>query len=285
MDWVRDDLAGKIPGEEYGLMMWLAAKCDHTHKCFPSQQTIASTFSKGDRTVRRWLDNLEALGLLTRQRRRNTSSLITLCVHAVPDTSVLSSGPETDVLSGPETHVPFVPDTGVPLSTTEYEVQQLKVELLDTVSEIDFETPGTKSQEKSGKSQSEEKADCVANAYFALAEKYWKGCATSPTGKAQVAFWSQLKRLRWPSIPSSQPDYKLHPADVEILREQLYGMSTEHVRLACHTIAHAIETWDQTYPDSGKPWYPQPGELFALFDELLDDFAHHGGDWYDEVRP
>jgi hypothetical protein len=146
MDWVRDDLAGKVPPEEYGLLLWLAMKCDGNHTCFPGIETMAKVFGKNERTIRRWLDNLEVLGLLSKKRRRNRSTLYTLNVHSQPDTGVHSSEPDTDVHSGPDTGVHSEPDTHAHLSTTvplsEEEASHEVVVPTTTTGEISEKTSG-----------------------------------------------------------------------------------------------------------------------------------------------
>ena len=72
-------------GSEIGklVLVIVAIHCDDDWSCFPSQKLLARECEVSDRTVRKWLANLEERGLLKRQQRRRqngsrTTDLITL---------------------------------------------------------------------------------------------------------------------------------------------------------------------------------------------------------------
>lgn len=127
-----------------------------------------------------------------------------------------------------------------------------EVEPVDQESEAspdDKESPDS-SDESAGSTQ-----------YYEIAESYWEGCSKSG-GKAHVAFWSKLKRTRWPKIPSSKPSYKLHPDQVTALRHAIHGSPT-NVRAACHVLAFAIAEWD---PDV-HGGHPNPTDIVGRYFE------------------
>lgn len=70
--------------------------------CFPAQETLARNLSVSDKTIRRALEELQELGLLTWQRRPNKSNLYTIC--SIPD-SFFVEAPLENALE-----VPTIPD-------------------------------------------------------------------------------------------------------------------------------------------------------------------------------
>ena len=73
IDWVRDDLAGKLPEGEYAVLLLLSTRCDGDYKCFPGIRSIAATLRRNERTIIRRLNRLEERGLIHKKRRPNPS--------------------------------------------------------------------------------------------------------------------------------------------------------------------------------------------------------------------
>jgi hypothetical protein len=66
--WAFEQHVG-VPGAKFVLIS-LAAFADEEGVCYPSQQTLADMTEQGQRTVRRHLETLEALGFIARTTRR-----------------------------------------------------------------------------------------------------------------------------------------------------------------------------------------------------------------------
>lgn len=66
--WAIDQKTGSAAGKV--VLLCLANYADEEGKCWPSQETIAAETELSERSVREWLQKLEEVGLLSREKRR-----------------------------------------------------------------------------------------------------------------------------------------------------------------------------------------------------------------------
>jgi len=83
MAWAAEQKTGSIARKAVLLSLANAAN-HHTGRCFPSVARIARETEASERTVRRALDDLEAAGFITRERRRRDDGTLATYEYAFP---------------------------------------------------------------------------------------------------------------------------------------------------------------------------------------------------------
>ena len=253
MQWARDYVNG-LDALERGLLLQLAMHSDLSFECFPAQTTLAKSFGRDPRTIRKALKSLEEKGLITRKRRRASTTLYTLhvppaIVRDIQDKK-RTSGPKRNAASYPERKSASGSDgkcnalevtTGKkPVEVTNEVPKGIEVSVektgdmpigksqMEKSQEENCENEGEGSLEKESSAESDQRKSVALK----TVGKYYKA---QPSRKVMVGFW-------WALMKQFFPDYryvKLSGYQYRALGElfQMYQDSAYYV------IAAAICDW------------------------------------------
>lgn len=92
MAWAAEQRTGS-PTRKAVLMALANAANHHTGRCFPSVERLAHETEASERTVRRALDDLEAAGLIARERRRRDGGTLGTYVYRFPPADTATGRP------------------------------------------------------------------------------------------------------------------------------------------------------------------------------------------------
>lgn len=120
-----------LTGTEKFVLVALADRVNEDGECWPSIERVARDTSFGERTVKRAIARLVALGLIERSRGRRSNGYLGGNVYLFPPIERLSQGPN----QGPHRHL----DPGA---------TQARQEPITSTSESDHPTGGTASQKE-----------------------------------------------------------------------------------------------------------------------------------------
>lgn len=242
MDWVRDGLEGKLPDGEYGLMLYLALRAEEDHTCYPGIRRMATAFNRNPRTIMRRLDNLESWGLITKRRRRNTSTKYTLNVGTLP-------GGDTGVTSQPDTSVTSGYDNGYNTSSA-VEEQQFEEGDLEKANPTDLLLPPALDSDFSPEKQKKEKGaatvpvQSIARWQKAdeIVAKYEKNVLAHPNSR--IGLYFALGRHFYPAARKFKAGKALTSGQLK----QLHGLFDTYGDRACQLLAMMFVEWRELIP-------------------------------------